>query len=327
MHKKIKISLFAIILIFNSFAFVPSAKATWPDIIGFTYGAALDEIKEQIMAALLGALKQAAIDTINETVNNLISGTTQAGSLFITDWEDYLFNSPRNEAGAYMNDFFTVTSRGKSSGNFQSACGGESFTEWRTSKAKQYINTEVDYTALQSDFEEYACDTIKMFDQGTWDAYIAFMQPNNNPIAYQLIAESVYEKKVREKEEEAKAEAISYQGFKAKKSENGIVLTPGSTLEEITASANTISDQAIATATNPGEMVGLVVGKIASQVIKQGIGNARQNVQNEINDEICNTSQDFRDALGNLMPNGNLPGGIGIGSLGNTAGNSECVLY
>lgn len=326
MSKKIKISLFAIILIFNSFVFAPNAKATWPDIIGFTYGAALDEIKEQIMAALLGALKQAAIDTINETVNNLISGATQSGSLFINDWEDYLYNSPQNEAAAYMNDFFTITTRGKTSGNFQSACGGNSFTEWRTAGAIESTKIGIDATALQPDFEEYACDAIEMFDQGTWDAFNSFMQPNNNPIAYQLIAESVYEKKLREKEEEAKARAIAYQGFKATETENGIVLTPGSILEEITASANTISDQAIATATNPGEMAGLVVGKIASQVIKQGIGNARQNIQNQINDTICNTSQDLRDALGDLTPNGNLPGGIGIGSLGSSASSEPCIL-
>jgi len=326
MGRKIKILLFITALFLNTVAFSPSAKASWPDYIGNIAGVGVDQILDQIKAALIAALKQAAIQTLNETVNNLIAGTTQAGSLFINDWEDYLFKSPRASAGSHMNDFFTVTTRGKSSGNFQSSCEGGSFTEWRSAGAKESVNVEIDFTALQSDFEEYACDAASMFDKGSWEAYNAFMQPNNNPIAYALIAESEYERKLNEEIAEAEIKAGAYKGFKATETKDGIVLTPGSITEEITASANTVGDKALASATTWQEIAGAVVGKIASQVIKKGIGNARQNVQNQINDSICDGSQTLRDELGNLTPNGNLMGDLGIGSLGSSSGSKSCTL-
>lgn len=330
MRKKLKIFLFAIILIFNSFAFTPSAKAiSWPDLIAATYKQAIEVIWEQIQAALVAALKQEAINLINDTVNNLISGTTQAGSMFINDWEDYLFKSPQKEAGAYMNDFFTITTRGKSSGNFQSACGGASFSEWRAAGAKEQIKAslEIDLTSMQSDFEEWACDATEMFDSGSWEAYNAFMQPNNNPIAYALMTESIYEEKARERREEAAAKAQAYQGFKATEDGNGIVLSPGSIIKDITSSANTTDNEMLANAKDVGEVIGLTVGKIASKVIKQGIGNARKNAQNQINEGICDASQGLRDELKNLTPNGSLPGSIGIGSLGDSSSeSSSCII-
>jgi len=325
MKKKIKVFLLAIIIMFSSFTMVPSAKATWPDIIGLSYKQALEVVYDQVMAALLSALKQAAIETINETVNNMISGTSQATSLFINDWEDYLFQGPRSQSVAYMNDFFTITARGKSSGNFISSCGDVGYDDWRSAGAKEAVNVEIDLTAWQSDYEEFACGAQEMFKEGTWDAYAAFMSPKNNPIAYTLFTQSVYEKKLEEKTKEAEAKALAYQGFKAQESENGIVITPGSIIEEITASANTISDQVLANASDVGEMAGIVVGQIASKVIKQGIGNARQNLQNEINNGICDASQGLRDELKGLTPDGNFQG-LGIGSLGETASSERCVV-
>lgn len=321
---KIKISVFAIVLIFNSFISVPRAEASWPDFAGNIGGEAVGQIWTMIEKLIMAELKQAAIQTLNETVNNMIAGATGAGSAFINDWEDYLFKSPKSEASAYMNDFFTITTRGKSSGNFQSSCGGGSFAEWRSAGAKESVGVEIDYSSLQADFDEYACDAAEMFTEGSWDAFNAFMQPNNNPIAYALVAESVHEEKLTEKKEEAAWKGISYQGFNATESDSGIVLTPGSITEEITASANTASDKALIEASSWQEVAAAVVGKIATKVVKQGIGNARQNVQNEINNQICDASQGLQDELSNLSPNGNLPGGVGIGSLGSSSSGSSC---
>lgn len=326
MNNKIKkiiaVYFLATFLIFSSPLKV-SAYVAWPDIGGAFFNAMLTKLWTEVQAAAIGALKKAAIDTLSETVNNLVSGATQAGALFITDWEDYLFSSPSGTTNTYMNDFFTVTTRGRSSGSYTSgACGG-SFSEWRSERAKQ-VNVTFDYTELQDDFQEYACDALNMFDDGTWAAYNAFMQPNNNPIAYALITESVYEKKLKEEQTKAAAKATAYGGFIASQDENGYVITPGSIIQGITLAANTMDNDAIANADHIGEVAGIVVGKIASGIIKKGIGNARQNIQNKINENICDASQDLRDSLKNLTPSGNLLGS-GLGTTGSNS-SSTCTV-
>lgn len=320
MNKKIIFS--AIILVFIASA-TPAHKASavmaWPDLGNAFFRTMLDNIMIQIRAAIIGALKKAAIETLSETVNNLVSGTTQAASLFITDWEDYLFRGPTGNTNSYMNDFFTVTTRGKSSGSYSSgACGG-SYSKWRSARAEKYV-LEIDFTEWQDDFEELACTPVDMFADGSWAAYNAFMEPKNNPLAYALMTESVYEKKLREEKEKAAAQANAYSGFIGQKSSDGkTVITPGSIIEGVTVAANTMDNDALANAENAGEIVGIVVGKIATGIIKQGIGNARKNVQNKINDGICDASQSLRDSLKGLTPSGHLLNGkSGLGTLGNS---------
>lgn len=326
--KNKKIIFGAIILIFVSLAsptHKASAYAAWPDIGNAFFRTMLDNIGIQIRAAIVGALKKAAIETLSETVNNLVSGTTQAASLFITDWEDYLFNGPTGTTNTYMNDFFTITTRGKSSGSYSSACGG-SFAEWRSERAQNFV-LEIDFTEWQSDFEEFACGPVEMFADGTWAAYDAFMEPKNNPLAYALMTESVYEKKLREEKEKAAIQANAYGGFIGQKSSDGkTVITPGSVIEGVTVAANTMDNDALANAENAGEIAGIVVGKIATGIIKQGIGNARKNVQNKINNQICDMSQSLRDKLKGLTPSGHLlNGGSGLGTLGDSRG-SKCTV-
>lgn len=328
MSKKIKIFVFALFLVISSATFTPSASAifSWPDIGNAFIRTMLDNMWIQIRAALVGALKKAAIETMSETVNNLVSGASQAGSLFISDWSDYLFTMPRNNTRQYMNDFFTITTRGKSSGTYSSSrtCGTQNYTKWRTERAKG-VNVELDFTDLQDNFEEFACSPVEMFGDGSWAAYNAFMSPNNNPIMFALIAEEVAAKKDREEQQKAQTQAISNQGF-ISQSKNGLVITPGSLIKDITAAANTMDNDAIANARNVGEVTGIVVGKIASNVIKQGIGNARQQIQNKINDGICEGSQSLRDQLRELTPSGNLMSGFGMGSLGSSKSSGTCRL-
>lgn len=327
MIKKIKIIAFSLIALSCFTIITPKANAmaAWPDIIGLSYKQMMEEVSTTLRATLLAALKQAALQIIVDTVNNAISGVTQAGSLFIQDWEDYLFKTPQGNASAYMNDFFTITTRGKSSGSFASACGGTSFSEWRAAGAIEGMNVEIDFTEWQSDFEEYACGAINMFEDKTWEAYNKFMEPNNNPIAYELQAQSIYQKKLEEEKKSAEAQAIAYGGFIAQK-ENGMVITPGSLIEGMTISANTIDNIMLANADDVAEMASAVAGKIASTVIKQGVGMARQAVQNKINENICSASQSLRDQLKGLTPNGSLMGNFGIGSLGSSSSGTTCRI-
>lgn len=329
MNKKIKIVWLSLIFLLSGTFFTPQktqAYAAWPDLGGAFFETMLENAWSQMQAALVGALKKAAIDTITETVNNLVAGTSQASSLFISDWSDYLFGTPRGNANKYMNDFFTITTRGRTNGGYNNTLCGTNYAEWRSERAKQ-VNAVVDLTELQSDFEEFACSPVEMFADGTWAGYNAFMKPNNNPILYNLIAQSEYEEILKKEEGAALAQAIAYQGFVAKKNEDSEnVITPGSTIKDLLTSANTLDNLTIANAKNVGEVAGIVVGKVASNVIKQGIGNARLQVQNKINDGICEGSQELRDQLREFTPSGNLMSGFGMGSLGSGKSTGTCNL-
>ena len=309
--------------------FTPTAKAipSWPDLIGLSYKQALEVACRQAIAALVAALKKEAAKMLSDTINNIASGANQAGSLFINDWEDYLFKSPRNNTRAYMNDFFTVTSRGRNSGNYASSCGSN-FSEWRSAGAEEGANIDIDLSQWQSDFNETVCGGFQdMFNSEDWQGYASAMQPNNNPIAYKLFTEETKNKIQEAEEKKALAQSQAYLGFKAKTDKSGTtVITPGSFIENMTAAANKIDMDMIANSHKVGEVAGIIAGKIASNVIKQGIGNARKQAQEKINSKICDASQSLRDSLKGLTPEGSIFESLGIGSLGNTR-DSRCNLH
>lgn len=330
MIKKYKKIIFTATLLIFCFTLVPQknvqAYVAWPDIGGAFFRTMLDQLWIQIRAALIGALKKKAIDTLSETVNDLVGGDSGEDALFVTDWEDYLFKTPEKDTNSYMNDFFTLTSRGRSSGSYSSSSNStdsSSYSEWRSELAKSMVETP-DYTELQDDFTEYADSVEEMFDDGTWAAYNAFMQPNNNPISYALITQALYSKKLEEEKEEAATKAESYDGFKGKEGDNGNVITPGSVIEGLTVAANTMDNDAIANARNLGEVAGIVVGKIASNVIKEGLGNSKNNQSNS-NDssDSCNSqsnnNDDMQDQLDSYTPDGNIrDNNSGLGSFGDS---------
>ncbi|MFA6183512.1 MAG: hypothetical protein WC682_00240 [Parcubacteria group bacterium] len=328
MSNKLKKIIFHTLLLVSIISFVPSYKAqayvAWPDIGNAFMRTMLNEMWIQIRAAIIGALKKEAINTISETINGLVGGNAQEEALYVQDWADYLFQTPTQNTNLYMNDFFTLTNRGQSSGSYTSSSGSSSsYSEWRSEGAK-YLTESPDYTELQSDYEEYASDAASMFDDGNWAAYDAFWQLNNNPIAYELQAEAIYMDKLAEEEKIASDQAQAYSGFKAKKSDDGTVITPGSTIEGLTVAANTVDNDAIANARNIGEIAGIVVGKIASNVIKQGIGNARKNSGSSSSNTCDSSSSSLKDQLNNYSSSGNTKNGnSGLGTLG-TSSNSTC---
>jgi len=287
---------------------VPTKKAkaipSWPDVINAFIDTGLEEIAVIIKGAIMSALKQAAAETINSTVNSLVSGTSQAGALFITDWEDYLVSGPMAETSLMMNDFFGVTLRGRSSrSNYISECADVNKRSYynnmraQAEKATKYI----DIRGLQSDFEDFACDGVQMFEKGTWQAFDAFLKPMNNVMGYTLTAQG-YQMTVEERlKEEARVKAIANNAYVSLE-KDGKVITPGSTIKELQAQAMDVGNKILAAAEHPGEVITAVVSKIATDTIKSGIGNAQRNIQKNINSSICNGVQSVRDDLKSMVP-------------------------
>lgn len=298
--KALKKTIIISLLFLIATVFMPLRKAR-ADTWGTNYAAAvlkqtMEQIAKQIHGAIMGAMKQAAAETINSTVSNLISsGSGSGGALFITDWDDYLAGQPEKKTELYMNDFFTLTTRGSSSAsNYASSGSGEgvsgNYTNYLVKQAKK---ATTESTLSQTDISDYTDDPSEMFSSGNWRGFSAFVSnPANNPFGYTLMSQSVYQEKLEKEKDEARTRAISYQGYTAKES-NGKVITPGSTIASMQAGVQDLGNKIVANAQNVPEVITAVVTKIATNAIRQGIGNAQRNVQKETTNVTTSVKNDI----------------------------------
>lgn len=304
--KKIETNKIIVALLLSAVIILVPLESVRADAWGANYSAAIlkqtmERIDLEIHGAIMGALKQAAVQTINSSVGAMISGGGgSGGAMFITDWNDYLVGQPLKKTELYMNDFFTLTTRGSgSSSNYVSSSGsGEgvsgSYANYLVNQAKK-LTTES--SIPQTDISNYVSDPSKMFSAGNWRGFSAFVSnPANNPFGYTLMSQSAYQEKLEKEKDEARTKAMSYQGYTAKES-NGRVITPGSTIASMQANVQDLGNKIIASAQNVPEVITAVVTKIATNAIRQGIGNAQRNVQREINNVTSGVRRDVNEAV------------------------------
>lgn len=307
MRSRFKIIVFSFTLVTFSFSFAGNAHAymAWPDLMAMSYKEALEKITKMINDFMLGGEKLMAAMQIDDNVNTLVSGGSSSGSMFINDWEDYLYLEPRKESAVFMNDFFTDVTRGRSSGlNYSSVCGGSfsrgSYSDYLVQRAKKRT---IDIEMPQMDLQEYVCDAVDMFEDETWRAFFAFADPNkiNNPLGFGLISQQVYSADRERRQDEAAKKAISYHGYKPQTS-RGRVTTPGSTIEAMVADAKDVPNKIVAGAGSIPEVILSIVMRYANETIQQGIGNAQSNIQREMGNRDSNYSRGMSSNLEGQSP-------------------------
>lgn len=114
----VKKMLLTIILCGGIVLATPAAQA---DAWGANQAAAVwtwvvNKIGRHIEGVMLGSLKMVAMNLMNSQIGQLIGGGGISGApRFITNWQDALNVDPQRNAQLYMNDFFTLTTRGMAS--------------------------------------------------------------------------------------------------------------------------------------------------------------------------------------------------------------------
>ncbi len=293
--KKFFILAILVLLIFPKISY--AVAYPWPDIIGFNYGEMLKEIDRSIYGAIMSALKQAAVETINETVSTMISNGGAGGALFITDWKDELFYTPAKNTRVYMNDWFKTTQRGKgSSANYLAANGGEGVSGSYTKQLEQQARS-----ATIEQKEPPPCevnDPSSMFSGGNWRQFNLFISNPNCNMGYILRAQEETMNKYNQEQTLAMTKAIAYQGYR-EQGESGKVITPGSTIKDIQSNVQDLGNKILAGATTIPEVITAVVTKIVTKTIQQGIGNAQRNVQREINNVTSGYTKEFNSTVTN----------------------------
>lgn len=247
-----------------------------------------DGIRRMIEGALLSSLKIAAVEMLNSQVGRLVTGQSVGSALFITNYNDFLYRNPAQRTNLYMNDFFTMTTRGKSS--FANYVGvgygnniGSNYAAYLISVGRQSIMEGVANTV---NLEEYTPSPELMFATGDWRAFNAFFaNPANNPYGYALQAQQAYQQKLAMEQEQARIKAMSGGGYLPVE-RNGNVITPARTIGDVVEHVTTLGNNIIAAAQNPTELAGGVILAVANRMInnliQRGLGDMQAKLHREL---------------------------------------------
>lgn len=277
-----------------AFSAQPAKADYWGgNIMAEFMGKAWDQIMKQLEGAILASLKTAAVEMVNSKVGQMIGGSSLGDALFISDWNQFLYEKPASQVQVYMNDFFAVTLRGKSgsanylgsgdvagnvSGNYAAYLEGQA----RSSLA---MNEEDLGVSLEYTLDSYCNNPNQLFYEGDYRCLNAlFSNPANNPFGYTFATTAFYAKQMTKEIERVKTEAQS-SGFIGKK-QNGQTVAPAATIENMLSDAQNIGNNIMAAAQNPGQLVGSIIGNVLSKyitnMIQKGVGKVQANIQREV---------------------------------------------
>jgi hypothetical protein len=119
-----KVFLFLAVFVFMMFGTADNARAgVWGETAAATaWKQVAEELAKNLRGIVTGAFKQGVGQVMNTQISAMIGGGGGKGAMFITNWQTFLVTDPRKQTNLYMNDFFSLTTRGRnSSTNYQTA--------------------------------------------------------------------------------------------------------------------------------------------------------------------------------------------------------------
>lgn len=323
--KKIKLTLALLILVIASFSFpAKPAKADYWNgaMLASIWKRTMERIDKKMDALIMSIAKEAAMNTITNNVNSMISGENSGSPLFIDNWENFLFEEPHAKTQIYMNDFFSSVTSGRGSSSYDSSgialnyeggdgtptcssgakCvegastsregvvkGSSTFNNILGGNYENYLiqqakNVTTDIIQPKTDLRNYVSDPSQMFSTGNWRAFSSFVSnPANNPFGFSLMAQEEYHAEEIKNQKLAEVQGVSYGGFKAVTS-GGMITTPGSTIKDIQSQTLDLGNKIVAAADDPEEVIVAVVNKVVNEAFS-GIGR-------QINSTISNYTRE-----------------------------------
>ena len=205
---------------------------------------------------VLPALKAATIRTVNSAVTSAIGRGNKGKPQFVTDWRDYLYQQPQQEATKYMNTFFesTKSSTIKANEGISVATTGitaqigntQSYQSYMIQQAKTtYENTG---STCKMNLQNYVTNPRQqMFQDQSFRGFMAFMEPCNNPYTYSEIAKAQYDKRLESLQTIAKSQQSN--GWLPKMdSATGILSAPATLYQNAMEQASQLANQAVVNA-------------------------------------------------------------------------------
>jgi len=276
----------------------------------------LENVQNHIDGVILTMLKQQAAKMLNGQVGKLMGGkgNTGANAMFITNWQDYMVTQPQNVTKTYMNDYLSKITGGKGSvsgyqanPNSQGIGGllGSSGSSGTTSGAgtlagllgsggstggnyaSQLVAAAKTATVSQPQPKmTFTGNPSQMFASGNFKNLDSFLSGINNPWAFQMNAQTVYQQQLQQNQQIAKTKAVAYQGFKGtgeKANGTGNISSPGSLNKSSVASVQNIGNSIIANATHPEEVITAFISQMITKAITTGLGQVQSMINQQTN--------------------------------------------
>lgn len=302
--KKNKTNKIIVALLLSAIIIFVPLESVRADAWGANYSAAIlkqtmERIDIEIHGAIMGALKQAAVQTINSSVSAMISGGGTSGSLIINDPYKFIFTDTDREARLSVKSFLDSSLRGRGSGlNYVPAGMDEGILGNYYANLYRSASKVIEPGGASRINLDCCSDPSDPFAKGNWCCFNSLFSgnPMANPLGAQLVTEGML---ISEKEQREKLAMSRYQtggGFRDV-IKNGQVITPGSAIASMQAGVQDLGNKIIASAQNIPEVITAIVTRIATNAIRQGIGNAQRNVQKEINNVTSGVRRDVNEAV------------------------------
>ncbi len=295
----------------SSVFFAPKAHAGyWGEAyLAVLLEQSLETIARNIESTVLGTLKVAAVQVLNNQVNQLVGGTSIGNSLIITNYEDFLYRAPEQQARTYVNDLLSLRIlRGQySSANYVPASGlsgvGGNYQSYLRETA---LNATVNRALPRYDLNEYTSDPAAMFAEGDLRAINAWAtNAANNPYGIALVAQEQYQSELARQQRVAEGSAQS-SGLRPVTDEQGNIIAPAASVEELVTSVQSLGQEIIVAADSPGQLLsGVVVGLVnqtVNNLVRKGIGDVQQSIDRELGGVTRQVNGALRDAQGALGP-------------------------
>lgn len=262
------------------FLMVPSKAEAIPTTVVADVPAMIKMIKDFMIQVAFAAAKKGAIQGAIKGVYNAV-GNGPNGPSFITDWRDALQAQPEKATKVQMQNLFTTMGAGAGT----SAVDGS--TGYVNGMLTGASNSVLDMSIPDViNMAEYGVDNpSQVFNGKNMRAFLtAFGSTSKigNKIEATLFAQDMKNKYAEINQRLAQAQAVANGGYKSKMS-NGMVITPGSSIRDLMASAQNASLASLTSANTIQEVVAALVSRVVSNTVKKGIAQVKQDNASEIN--------------------------------------------
>lgn len=291
-----------LLVLFFIFCFLfsgPKKVWAWDAMPAAIFEVVEGEIAYAIKGMIMGSLRTAAISMLSKQMDRFVSGVSGNGARFITNWEDYLIDSPTRNTQRYMNDYVSHALSGKGSTSYKktssvlgaSTTFGEGFgkamvlgeddeqsnrsyeQDIKEMAQKDIIDDDdwsLDYTGNPDEMfagENFADMNNFIWGNTIWDANEAFQKEK--------------EKQLEKEKQIALAKSLSGQGFISEETD-GMVTKPAILIKELKANQENMPNLAIANASSLGELIAAAASKAISSSINKAISGVEKTINREV---------------------------------------------
>lgn len=210
-------------------------------------------MNEEIADNLAIAAESALIQWVLAQVSNEFATGNDGKPYYVTDWNDYLYQTPQKETTAFIEEKFLVE---KLSGGRCGQAGFSAYYQYQCDQGRMAINTYRPVTTLPEYLPngQFSDPKSDLFSVGSLKAFNAYFQCGNNPYCTSTETKEIYQDIYAMKKEVAIQEAPG-GNLGQKDPATGKILAPPSVYADAMSDAIALGNQKIANADTAAELI------------------------------------------------------------------------